>query len=73
VDPKIIGARLRKLRTDRGWSMAYVARQLEIGYSSMISYEYGVRVPSDKVKVRIADFYGVSVESIFYATENNET
>lgn len=62
-----IGQRLRKLREDRGQTMTFVARQLGISYSTLCAYEYGIHVPRDKVKVKIANYYGVTVGELFYA------
>lgn len=64
----LCGKRLRELRgirTRRG-----VCRELGIGYSSLQSYEEGRRNPSEKVKDLLADYYGVSKETIFFTHEN---
>ena len=58
-----MGQRLRNLRgirTRRG-----VSKETGIPYSSLEAYECGTRVPSGPVKKKLADYYGVSVESIF--------
>ena len=64
LDPKEAGERLqalRGIRTRRG-----VAKELGISYSALSNYECGVRIPTDDVKVRIADYYGKTVQEIFY-------
>ena len=64
LDPKEIGRRLRELcgiRSRRGVSM-----ELGISYSAMTKYEIGAKVPCDEMKVRIADYYHVTVQSIFF-------
>ncbi len=58
------GAILRKLRGKR--SAAAVASVIGVSYSSYIKYERDERRPKDAVKVRIAEYYGKSVESIFF-------
>lgn len=60
-----IGKRLAKLRGDR--SQETVARDLGISLSAYTKYEQDIRVPRDELKVRIAKYYDVSVESIFFA------
>ena len=55
--------RLRELRGDR--SQDTVARDIGISTSAYIKYENGQRVPRDAVKVRIADYYGVTMEQLF--------
>lgn len=59
-----IGRRLRKLRGDK--TQAQVADDLGISTSAVGSYELGERVPRDKLKVKIAKYYGTTVEAIFF-------
>lgn len=58
------GKRLLELRGIR--TRAGVSRITGIPYSSLESYEFGTREPSGEVKKKLADYYGVPVESIFY-------
>lgn len=66
-DPRIIGARLRALRGDR--SIAKISEKTGIGQSAMSNYENGIRIPRDETKIILAEYYGVSVESLFFANE----
>lgn len=59
------GEKLRKLRGDK--SQATVARDLMISDSALSAYETDERVPRDDVKVRIAEYYGKSVQEIFFS------
>lgn len=59
-----IGDKLRVLRG--GKSMREVAEVLGISFSSYIKYERDERVPRDGLKKQIADYYGKSVEEIFF-------
>lgn len=52
--------RLRGIRTRTG-----VAKEVGISYSALAFYECGQRTPSGVVKKKLADYYGVPVESIF--------
>ncbi|MGO5490377.1 helix-turn-helix transcriptional regulator [Acidaminococcus sp. HCP3S3_H5] len=63
-EPKEIGERLRKLRGEIDRST--VAQGCGISVSAVSMYENGIRVPRDEIKVRLAKFYGKTVESIFY-------
>ncbi len=67
MDSKAIGANLRKLREEKRQTKRQVAKATGCSYSSICSYEYGERVPSDEVKIRLAQHFGVSVSSIFYS------
>ena len=55
---------LIKLRGKR--SRADVARDLGITERALQSYELGDRIPRDKVKTRIAEYYKRSVQHIFF-------
>lgn len=59
-----ISEKLRDLRGRR--TIKEVAEGCCISPSSLSMYENGERVPRDEVKVRLAKFYSVSVESIFF-------
>lgn len=57
---------LTELREDRGLTQAQLAFKLELSPSTISSYEQGARIPRDAVKVKIANFFGVSVSDIFF-------
>lgn len=64
MDIDRIRKRLIELRGEK--SQAQVANDLGISDSAISAYEQGDRIPRDEVKIRIANYYGVSVESIFF-------
>lgn len=59
-----IGQKLRKLRGKR--TKQTVADAIGVSYSSYVKYERDERHPGDEVKKRIAKYFGVSVQSIFF-------
>lgn len=63
---KQIGKRLRSLRKKEMMTIASVADLLGIAPSTLTSYELGVRIPRDKIKKKIANYYGKTFESIFF-------
>ena len=65
IDSKVIGERLKSLRGDK--TIKEVAESLNISESALSMYETGNRIPRDEIKMRIANYYGKSVQSIFYA------
>ena len=71
MNAKEIGKRICDLRKSYKMTKRYMAQALGISYNSVCSYEYGVRIPSDEVKIKIANLFSVSVESIFYANDNH--
>ena len=64
IDMTEAGKRLRKLRGIR--TRTGVAHETGLPYSTLQSYEDGTREPSSAIKKRLADYYGVPVESIFF-------
>lgn len=69
-DPKETGKILRQLRGIR--TRTGVAKELNISYSMLCKIESGARIPGDELQQRIADYYGVSLDGIFYAHEYRE-
>lgn len=65
VDMVKAGKRLRELRGIR--TRSGVSRQTGIPYSTLQAYEEGKREPAGQVKQKLSDYYGVSVERIFFA------
>ena len=59
-----IGKRLAKMRGDR--SQEQVARDIGMSLSAYTKYERGERIPRDEIKIRLANYYGMSVQDIFF-------
>ena len=66
LDSTRIGNKLRQIRTERGETAENVAKSIGVSGSAIAMYEIGQRVPRDEIKIRIAEHYGMSVESIFF-------
>lgn len=68
MDAVKIGRRLRELR---GFyrSQEEVANSVNVDRSMISLYESGKAIPTDEVKIALANYYGVSVGSLFYAEE----
>lgn len=43
-----------------------VAKAIGISVSAIAMYENGARVPRDEIKVKLADFYKMSIIDLFY-------
>lgn len=61
-----VGTKLRALRGTR--TQKEIADDLKITKSAWAMYEKDQRVPRDEVKVRIADYFGETVQAIFFST-----
>ena len=64
---KTLGQHLRELRGDR--SQVEVAQALGISKMALSSYELDKRIPRDSIKIKIAEFYNVSVQDIFFNSD----
>ena len=64
IQKETTGMILRKLRGDR--TQEEIAAILGITKSSWAMYERDERVPRDEVKIRIANFFGKTVQELFY-------
>lgn len=64
------GERLRRLRGGR--TLAEVATACGISKSTLAMYEQGNRVPRDRIKVKLAEYYGRSVAYIFFKTSAHD-
>ena len=67
MDAIEIGRELRRLRGDR--TMQEVSDATGINVSTLGMYEIGERVPRDANKITLANYYGVSVQSLFYTPQ----
>lgn len=59
------GNNLRALRGDK--TQDEIAKDIGITKSSWAMYEREERVPRDEVKIRIAQYFGKTVQEIFFA------
>lgn len=67
MDSKAIGNRLRSLRGDR--TQEKVAEDLGMSRSALNMYELGERIPRDCRKIQLAQYYGVTIEQLFFSPE----
>lgn len=63
-DSRVIGKRLRALRGTK--TQEEVAKALNVSTMAVSLWERGERTPNDDMKVKIADYYGETVMSIFF-------
>lgn len=58
---------LKMLRGEN--SQDEIAKQIGITKSSWAMYERGERVPRDEIKIKIANFFGKTVQEIFFGQQ----
>lgn len=61
-----IAENLRYLRKRKGVTQTEVAKALGVPATTYNAYETGQNVPRDDMKLKIADYYGRSVQFIFF-------
>ncbi len=71
MDAVAIGKKLRELRGVK--SIKTVADNNGISVSALSMYECGVRIPRDEIKIRLASYYGTTVEELFFAKNIHES
>ena len=64
MDYDTIAKKLVKLRGER--TQSEVAEAIGINQSRYAMYETGKRIPRDEVKVKIAQYFGKTVQEIFF-------
>lgn len=65
VDNEVIAQRLKKLRGNK--TQKEVANACNISVSALAMYETGQRIPRDEVKVKLANYFHRTVQTIFFA------
>ena len=61
-----IGSYLKQLRLEKRMSREDLAAAVGASTSAIAMYELGERMPRDEMKLKIANFFGKSIESIFF-------
>lgn len=67
-----VGTKLKALRIQKKSTQQKAADDIGITKSALAMYERDERVPRDEIKIRIANYYGESVQSIFLARESTK-
>lgn len=63
---KTVAERIKDARAEKGCSAEELAKACGITVSAVQMYECGQRVPRDSIKVTMAEFFGVSVQELFF-------
>lgn len=64
-----LSERLHELRKERKLTQEDAAKEMEIALRSYRRYETGERLPDAEVLVRVADFYGVTLDYLVGRSE----
>jgi len=66
----MIGKRIKRLRESKGLTQLEFARMINISNSTLSQYESEQRAPSDEIKIKIADFFNVSLDYLLGQTND---
>jgi len=69
----VLGNRIADLRKSNNLSQIEFAKILNISNTTLSQYESGKRIPSDDVKLQIADYFNVSLDYLFGRTKVMDT
>jgi transcriptional regulator with XRE-family HTH domain len=62
---KALGRRIRQLRTDKGWSQERLAEEAGMHRTYMWGIEQGMRNPSVRHLIRLADALEIPIKGLF--------
>jgi len=66
----LVGERLAELRKDKGLEQKELAAILGVSERSISLYERELSAPRDKIKIKIAKYFNVSLDYIYGLTDN---
>ena len=61
--------RIKELRTEKNISQAELGRAIGVERSTVCQYEKGSRMPDNSTLIKIADYFGVSIDYLLERTE----
>ncbi len=65
-DKQVIAEKLKQLRFKRRVTREEVAESIGISVSALQMYENAQRIPKDSIKVKLSNYFGVTVQEIFF-------
>ena len=60
----MLNENLKKLRLENGYTMEDIAKELNLSIAAISLYEKGKREPNQETLIKIADFYGITVDDL---------
>lgn len=63
-----LGQRIKELREEKGITQSDFAATLNIARSTLSQYESNQRTPNDEIKLKIAEFFNVSLDYLLCKT-----
>lgn len=69
----MIGEKIKELREKNNKTQLDIAKYLDVTYQTVYKYEKGIAIPPADALVKIADYFGVSLDYLLGRTEENDT
>lgn len=63
---KTVAERIKDARKAKGCTVEELAKACGITDSAVQMYECGQRVPRDSIKIAMADYFGMTVQELFF-------
>ena len=70
---KSVGARIKQLRKQRGWTQKELAKHLEGSYQQLNKYESGIHAPPLDKLVQLADALNTTIDYLITGQTSDET
>lgn len=65
-----LGSNIKYLRESKHLNQKELAEKLNIATSTLSQYENNIRVPSDDIKIKIADYFNVTIDYLLGRSSN---
>jgi transcriptional regulator with XRE-family HTH domain len=69
TDGMVFGEKLKRERTNKGWSQGELAEQLFVSRQSVSKWENGQNYPSIEIIIRLSDLFGVTIDELLRSDE----
>ena len=66
IDKETMGKRIKEMRIAAGKSVEQMSNDTGIGQAALRNYECGLRIPRYTAMFTIADYFGTTVDSLFF-------
>ena len=66
IDKETMGRRIKEMRIAAGKSVEQMSNDTGIGQAALRNYECGLRIPRYTAMFTIADYFGTTVDSLFF-------
>lgn len=66
INKEVMGKKIKDMRIGMGKTIAEMSNDTGIGEAALRNYECGLRIPRYTAMFTIADYFGTTVDSLFF-------